>query len=60
MQTVSLDEAQPGQMIARRVSNNLRYADDSTLRRESKEKPKSRLMKLKEEHEEAYIKSKFK
>ena len=60
IQTVGLDEAQPGQMIAKRVSSNLQYADDSTLRTESKEKPKSHLMKLKEEHEEACIKSKFK
>ena len=41
-----LDEAQAGIKIARRKSNNLRYADDTTLMAESKEL-KSLLMKLK-------------
>ena len=46
-----LDEAQAGIKIARRNSSNLRYADDTTLMAESKEKLKNLLMKLKEESE---------
>ena len=41
--------AQAGIKIARRNINNLRYADDTTLMAESKEKLKSLLMKVKEE-----------
>ena len=37
--------------IARRNINNLRYAEDTTLRAESKEELKSHLMKVKEESE---------
>ena len=37
MQNAGLDEAQTGIKIARRNSNNLRYADDITLMAESKE-----------------------
>ena len=36
--------------------NNLRYADDTTLMAESKEKLKSLLMKVKEESEQAGLK----
>ena len=43
------NEAQAGINIARRNINNLRYADDTTLNSESKEEPKSLLMKVKEE-----------
>ena len=39
-----LDEAQAGIKIARSI-NNLRYADDTTLRAESEEELKSLLMK---------------
>ena len=42
-----LDEAQAGIKIARRIINNLRYADDTTLMAESREL-KSLLMKVKE------------
>ena len=41
------DEAQAGIKTARRSNNNLRYADDTTLTAESKEKLKSLLMKVK-------------
>ena len=41
MQNARLDEAQAGIKIAGRNINNLRYADDTTLMAESKEKPKS-------------------
>ena len=44
-----LNEAQAGIKIAGRNINNLRYADDTTLMAESKEKLKSILMKLKGE-----------
>ena len=43
-------------MIARRNTNNLRYADDITLMAESKEELKSLLMRLKEESEKADLK----
>ena len=48
MQNARLDEAQAGIKIARRNTNNLRYADDTTLMAESKEELKSLLMKMKE------------
>ena len=48
MQNPGLDEAQAGIKIAGRNSNNLRYADNTTLWAESKEL-KSLLMKVKEE-----------
>ena len=51
MQNAGLDEAQAGMKIAGRNSNNLRYADDTTLMVESKEELKSLLMKVKEESE---------
>ena len=49
MRNAGLDEAQAGIRIAGRNINNLRYADDTTLMAESKEKLKSLLMKVKEE-----------
>ena len=45
-----LEEAQAGIQIARRNINNLRYADDTILMKESEEKLKSLLMKVKEEN----------
>jgi len=48
-----LDEAQAGIKITGRNINNLRYADDTTLMAEGKEKLKSLLMKVKEENEKA-------
>jgi len=51
MQNSILDEAQARVRIARRNINNLRYADDTTLMGENKEKLKSLLMKVKEEGE---------
>ena len=42
--------------FARRNSNNLIYADDTTLMAESKEELKSFLMKVKEESEKAVLK----
>ena len=49
MRNAGLDEAQAGIKIARRNTNNFRYADDTTLMVESKEELKSLLMKVKEE-----------
>ena len=51
-----LDKAHTGIKIARRNINNLRYADDTTLVEESKEKLKSFWMKVKEESEKAGLK----
>ena len=51
MRNAGLEEAQVGIKIARRNINNLRYADDITLRAESEGEPKSLLMKVKEESE---------
>ena len=51
-----LDEAQAGIKIARRNTNNLRYADNTTLMAESKEKLKSPLMTVKEQSEKAALK----
>ena len=56
MRNVGLDEAQAGIKIAGRNTNNLRYADDTTLMVESKEKLKSLLMKVKEESEKVGLK----
>ena len=53
MRNAGLDEAQAGIKIAGRNINNLRYADDTTLRAESKEELKSLLMKAKEKSEKA-------
>ena len=51
-----LDEAQAGIKIAGRNINNLRYADDTTLKAESEEELKSLLMKVKEESEKVGLK----
>ena len=56
MQNAGLDESQAGIKISRENINNLRYADDTTLMAESREKLKSFLMKVKEESEEAGLK----
>ena len=53
MGNARLDEAQAGIRIAGRNINNLRYADDTTLRAESEEESKSLLMKMKEKSEKA-------
>ena len=53
MQNSRLDEAQSGIKIAGRNTNNLRYADDTTLMAESKEELKSLLKKVKQENEKA-------
>ena len=49
MWNAGLDEAQTGMKTARRNTNNLGYADDTTLMADSEEKLKSLLMKMKEQ-----------
>ena len=56
MQNTGLDEAQAGIKITWRNSNNLRYADDTTLMAESKEELRNLLMKVKEESEKVGLK----
>ena len=56
MRHARLDEAQAGIKIAERNSNNLRNADDTILMVESKEEPKSLLMKVKEDSEKVGLK----
>ena len=56
MRNAGLDEAQAEIRIARRNSNNLRYADDTTIMAESEEELKSLLMKVKEESEKVGLK----
>ena len=56
MQNAVLDEAKAGIKIAWGNTNNLRYADNTTLMAESEEEPKSLLMKVKEENEKAGLK----
>ena len=56
MQNVRLDEAQAGIKIAGRNMNNLRYADDTTLKAESEGEIKSLLLKVKEDSEKVGLK----
>ena len=56
MRNAGLDEAQAGIKIAKRNIDNLRYAGDTTLMAESKEKLKSLLMKVKEESKKVVLK----
>ena len=51
-----LEEAHAGINIAGRNINNLRYADDTTLRAESEEELKTLLMKVKEESKKVGLK----
>ena len=55
MRNAGLQEAQGGIKIAGRNIKNLRYADDTTLKAESKEEMKS-LLKVKEESEKVGLK----
>ena len=48
MRNKGLEEAQAGIKIAGRNINNLRYADDTTLKEESEKELKSLLMKAKQ------------
>ena len=53
MQSAGLDEAQAANKIAGRHTNNLRYADDTTLMTKIEEELKSLLWRVKEESEKA-------
>ena len=59
MRNTGLEEAQAGIRIAGRNTNNLRYADDTTVMAESEEELKSFLIKLKEESEKLAKSSTF-
>ena len=56
MRNIGLEEAQAEIKIAGRNISNLRYADNTTLMAESKEEPKSLLMKVKEDSEKVGLK----
>ena len=56
MRNAGLEKTQAGIKIAGRNINNLRYADDTTLRAESEEELKSLLMKVKVESEKVGLK----
>ena len=56
MQNAGLEEAQAGIKIAGRNTNNLRYADNTSLMAESKEELKSLLMKVKKQSGKAALK----
>jgi len=56
MWNASLDEAQAGIKTAGRNSNNLKYADDTTLMAENEEELKSLLMEVKKESEKVFLK----
>ena len=56
MRNARLDESQAGIKSARRNTNNLRYADDTTLMAESEEELKSLLIKLRQKSEKVGLK----
>ena len=56
IKNTGLEEAQAGIKITERNINNLRYADDTTLRAESEEELKSFLVKVKEESKKVGLK----
>ena len=59
MQNAGLDESQARIKIAGRNINNHRYADDTTLTAESRDKLKTLLISVKEESEKAGFKIKI-
>ena len=59
MRNAGLEEIQAGIKIAGRNSNNLRYADDTSLTAESEEELKSLLMKVKEESGKSWLKAQY-
>ena len=56
MRNAGVEETQAGIKIAGTNTNNLRYANDTTLMAESEEELKSLLMKMKEESEKVGLK----
>jgi len=59
MRNPGLEEVQAGIRIAGKNINNLRYADDTTLKAQSEEELKSLLMKVKVESEKVGLNSTF-
>ena len=59
VRNAGLDETQAGLKIAGRNTNNLRYADDTTLMAETEEELKSLLIKVKEESEKLALSATF-
>ena len=59
MRNTGLEEAQAGIKIAGRNIDNLRYANDTTIRAKSEEELKSLLLTFKEENEKVGVKLKF-
>ena len=59
MRNARMDEAEAGIKIYRRYLNNLRYTDDTTLMKESKEELTRFLMKVKKESKKAGLKLNF-
>ena len=57
MQNARLDKSQAGIKTAKRNTNNIRYADDTTLMAEREGELKSLLMKVKEESEKNRLKA---
>ena len=51
-----MDESQVGIKIARRNTNNLRYADDTILMAENEEELKRLLVRMKKENEKSGLK----
>ena len=56
MKNTGLDKSQARIKISERITNNLRYADDTALITESEDELKSLLMRVKEESEKADLK----
>ena len=56
MRNTGLEEAEAGIKIAGRNSNNLRYADDTTLMAESKEELKNLWMTVKDKSGKSWLK----
>ena len=56
MWNAGLDEPQAGIKISGRNTNNVKYADDTSLMAENEEELKSLLMMVKEENEKAGLK----
>ena len=56
MRNAGMEEVQAGIKIAGRNSNNLSYADDTTLMAESEEELESLLMKVEEKSEKVVLK----
>ena len=59
MWNAGLDESKAGIKTAGKNTNNLWYADDTTLMAESEEELKSLLIKVKEESEKAGLKTHY-